>query len=516
MLHPFIGGRWALKAVSLIFAALSVFLCPTRTSAAPTVDTTWANAGRLTFNMNGGTQSVGQQVLPAPDGKLLVLGFCTSQAAADYCVRRLNANGSNDTTFGTGGQGEVAIDLGGQDFPSTMDIAPDGKIVIGGNGATGQLVRLTANGQRDTSFGTNGVLATSVYRIFALRVRGDGKIVYTGDCPVTPQRFCIARTNSNGTTDTTFNGGNLLHFTPAFTAAGKQANSRALTLAPDGSAFLGGSCDGSTTTTQRLQFCVAKISPTGAVDTTFGSAGTMNFGILGVTDSIDSLALQADGKLVAVGTCRDTSTLESHICAARYGNTGLDGNFGGGLGYVSITLGSLSIVYQPRIQMQNDGKLLISGFCYTAKQLCIVRLRDDGSPDQNFSGGGIFYLPLADPATIPPQTTSWAAGAVPIGSAGDKLMAFGHCGPQSNTSIYAPCLVRLNIAPPAASQCSLDIDGDGRVSATTDGLLLARIALGMTGNAVVAGGASNPNGERPTWPLVQDYLTRHCGMNLVP
>jgi hypothetical protein len=95
-------------------------------------------------------------------------------------------------------------------------------------------------------------------------------------------------------------------------------------------------------------------------------------------------------------------------------------------------------------------------------------------------------------------------------------MAFGHCGPQSNTSIYAPCLVRLNIAPPAASQCSLDIDGDGRVSATTDGLLLARIALGMTGNAVVAGGASNPNGERPTWPLVQDYLTRHCGMNLVP
>jgi hypothetical protein len=166
--------------------------------------------------------------------------------------------------------------------------------------------------------------------------------------------------------------------------------------------------------------------------------------------------------------------------------------------------------------MQNDGKLLISGFCYTAKQLCIVRLRDDGSPDQNFSGGGIFYLPLADPATIPPQTTSWAAGAVPIGSAGDKLMAFGHCGPQSNTSIYAPCLVRLNIAPPAASQCSLDIDGDGRVSATTDGLLLARIALGMTGNAVVAGGASNPNGERPTWPLVQDYLTRHCGMNLVP
>lgn len=515
-MNPFNSCLSTIKAVWLILMAFFVVMTPLRAAAAPSVDTTWANAGRLTFNMNNGTQSSGQQVLQAANGKLLVLGFCTSQPTADYCVRRLNANGSNDASFGTGGQGEVAVDLGGQDFPSLMDIAPDGKIVIGGNGSTGQLLRLTANGARDATFGNNGVAQTNVWRIYSLRIQGDGKVVYTGYCAGSPSQFCIARANPNGLPDSTFNGGNVLKFTPTFTAAGKNADARALALAPDGSMYLGGSCDGSTTTTVRLQFCVAKISPTGAVDTSFGSAGSMNFSILGVTDAIESLALHADGKLVAVGTCRDASTTEVHICAARYGNTGLDGSFGSGLGYVSITLGASSIVYQPRLTMQSDGKLLITGFCYNVKQLCIVRLRDDGSPDQNFSGGGIFYVPLADPATVPTQTTQWAHGVTAVGSSGDKLLAFGQCGPQSNLSNYGPCLLRLNITPPAASQCSLDIDGDGRVGATTDGLLLVRIALGMTGSAVVANGAANPSGDRATWPLIQDYLTRHCAMNLVP
>ena len=87
---------------------------------------------------------------------------------------------------------------------------------------------------------------------------------------------------------------------------------------------------------------------------------------------------------------------------------------------------------------------------------------------------------------------------------------------RANTSAYAPCLVKVNIAPPAASVCSLDVDGAGRVWSTTDVLLQARIALGITGSTVIAGGAANPAGERSTWPLIQDYLTRHCGMNLVP
>lgn len=516
MLKPFTKRRWLQKGVSLCISALALCCAHTIAWAAPTVDTTWANAGRLTFNMNGGTQSTGQQVLQVADGKLLVLGYCTSQATADYCVRRLNADGSNDTTFGTGGQGETVINLGGQDFPSVMEVGTDGKIVIGGNGVSGQLVRLLPNGLIDATFGNNGVATTGVPRIYSLRVRGDGKIVFTGECWVTAPRFCVGRANGNGAFDPSFNSGAPLQFTPAGTAAGKAAISRALAHAPNGAVYIGGGCEASTTATSHLQFCVAKVSPAGTLDPSFGASGVMNFAILGTYDQIESLALQSDGKLLAAGTCLDSSTGEQRLCIARYGNTGLDSTYGNGAGYVSIALGSTSVVYHARVQVQPDGKALMTGYCYSARMICLVRLNDDGTPDTAFSGGGIFYLPLANPATVPTQTTMWASGAAPVGRSGDKLIAFGHCGPQANTSAYAPCLVKVNIAPPAASVCSLDIDGDGRVGSTTDALLLARIALGITGNAVVAGGAANPAGERSTWPLIQDYLTRHCGMNLVP
>jgi len=61
----------------------------------------------------------------------------------------------------------------------------------------------------------------------------------------------------------------------------------------------------------------------------------------------------------------------------------------------------------------------------------------------------------------------------------------------------------------------MDIDGDGNVLPTTDGLLLTRIALGITGNAALAG-AISPAATRNTWPKIRDYLVNQCGMSMSP
>ena len=60
-----------------------------------------------------------------------------------------------------------------------------------------------------------------------------------------------------------------------------------------------------------------------------------------------------------------------------------------------------------------------------------------------------------------------------------------------------------------------DIDGDGVVSATTDGLMLLRVALGITGDAVVIN-ATAPGAPRNTWALVRPYLVQQCGLVLAP
>ena len=47
-------------------------------------------------------------------------------------------------------------------------------------------------------------------------------------------------------------------------------------------------------------------------------------------------------------------------------------------------------------------------------------------------------------------------------------------------------------------------------------LIGTRVALGITGNAVIGGITFAQNATRNTWPLIRDYLVTQCGMSLVP
>jgi hypothetical protein len=61
-------------------------------------------------------------------------------------------------------------------------------------------------------------------------------------------------------------------------------------------------------------------------------------------------------------------------------------------------------------------------------------------------------------------------------------------------------------------ECLLDVDGDGKVLATTDALIHARVALGMTGNAVIGGITFAAHASRKTWSDIRTYLVTQCGM----
>ena len=60
--------------------------------------------------------------------------------------------------------------------------------------------------------------------------------------------------------------------------------------------------------------------------------------------------------------------------------------------------------------------------------------------------------------------------------------------------------------------CQMDIDGDGKVLPTTDGLILMRAMMGMTGTAVSS--AAAPGSPRSDWTTIRQFLVNACGMNL--
>lgn len=69
---------------------------------------------------------------------------------------------------------------------------------------------------------------------------------------------------------------------------------------------------------------------------------------------------------------------------------------------------------------------------------------------------------------------------------------------------------------PDVNHC-LDIDGDGQILAHRDGLMYARIALGMTGVAVLANAISTTTPPpRSTWSAVRSHLVNYCGMTIAP
>ncbi len=133
------------------------------------------------------------------DGKLIVGGNFTSYDGMDAPrLIRLNADGSRDHSFQTGGisGGSVAAVRG----------LPDGRLVIGGgftvvNGATvNRLAILHPDGQTDTSFAASNKIDAGVAQVV---VQADGKLIVVGDFTGTPSPYA-ARVNSDGSIDAGF------------------------------------------------------------------------------------------------------------------------------------------------------------------------------------------------------------------------------------------------------------------------------------------------------------------------
>lgn len=64
----------------------------------------------------------------------------------------------------------------------------------------------------------------------------------------------------------------------------------------------------------------------------------------------------------------------------------------------------------------------------------------------------------------------------------------------------------------APAPCRMDIDGDGQIYPTTDGLILMRVMLGLTGTAVSS--AAVAGSPRSTWAEIKAYLNDSCAMGL--
>ncbi len=151
-----------------------------------------------------------------PDGKIIaVAAICDTLMPYDFLVVRCNTDGTLDTGFGTGG--EVITDFNGPgDFPTSVVIQPDGKIVVAGYSGDGlsqgsfAAARYNSDGALDNSFSADGkvtIAITVTTEPIAMALQPDGKIIAAGALfvdTITGYDFSLVRLNADGTLDNSF------------------------------------------------------------------------------------------------------------------------------------------------------------------------------------------------------------------------------------------------------------------------------------------------------------------------
>jgi uncharacterized delta-60 repeat protein len=324
-------------------------------------------------------------VAVARDGKLLVAGVSGRQHYGDFTLARYTSGGRLDRSFGTGGKVVTIFGARGVAVASSLAIRPDGKILVGGSASIPRerysgavVVRYTAAGNLDRTFGRNGKLLTRGSRVpggaNALALQADGKLVVAG---TGGGGFALARYTQRGRLDRSFGRGGTVVTTFGGTSSIAQAFAAA--IQPDGKIVVAGGA----TPSDRVQikFALARYTPDGTLDRRFGNRGRVvtKVGVFD-TEAVD-LVIQADGKLVVTG--KAVAGRGVGFALVRYSADGkLDPSFGrGGIAYGAGTAHALAI--------QRDGKLVTAGSAMGRyRKFWLVRFQSDGIVDESFGRRG--------------------------------------------------------------------------------------------------------------------------------
>jgi uncharacterized delta-60 repeat protein len=255
-----------------------------------------------------------------------------------------------------------------------------------------------AAGDLDTTFGSGGKLLVEFFGFTdtgkAIAIQRDGKYVIAAQVHSGSSfDFGVARYNNNGTPDLTFgNGGkvNTDFSAPPFSSVDDDPFD--IVIQPDGKIIVVGSVNRTSVTGE--DFGIARYNSDGSLDASFGTGGKVvtDFGgqpPFNNFDALEDIALQADGKIVAVGV---GSMIESSgFGLARYNSDGsLDHSFGTE-GKVVTRIGELSRA--TAVKVQADGKVVAGGdstesTASSNSNYALARYNADGSLDGGFGEAG--------------------------------------------------------------------------------------------------------------------------------
>ncbi len=356
--------------------------------------------------------SVLHDILVQPDGKIVAAGMIYDNDGAmkhhTYLVRYL-PNGALDPSFGTNGKVKTAV--GTLDIGYALALQADGKIVVAGNEtvitATDSttasittrpfILRYTSNGVLDAGFGSNGIHHLGTLIVYpekylsAILVRPDGNIIAGGGLLYGELReMFVIALKPDGTYNNSFGNNSVARIV---IEPGKDATLNTMALQPDGKLVVAGTSGLATLTAPpNTKAALARLLPDGAPDLSFGNSGKVVTAMSTGATPYDMISSLAlqGGKIVAAGAS------DKHHALLRYQQDGTpDLTFGTNGFTVNTALDPAT-----NLHIDQNGKLITSGLkAYQQPyntDIVLARHLANGTPDLTFGTSGALTINRSD------------------------------------------------------------------------------------------------------------------------
>ena len=410
------------------------------------VDRTWNRDGQPNSNppylqypgAQGGVSDSGNgnggmvyAVLEQPDGKAVFAGSFISYNSTPYNrIVRVLANGYPDTSF------LAAPNSGANGAINSMALQSDGKIIIAGeftsfNGTSRyHIARLNTDGSLDATFNP-GLGADG--KIWAVALQANGKIVIGGEFQNYNGNICqyLARLNSDGTQDTTFNANNSLNGNVYAVALNSATSGAIISInrAPNGTDLeddnivdLGSAVAGTLNISYDMLsvpddlrvyyggtngvriFDTGLVSGTGNIVLNFGPTNRLTTNVVTIvmnqgngvpgtlwsyTASVTASTLVTSNRVYVAGAFSSVAGARRGGLARINGDGTLDSSFDPGIGTYNPDTGNTDPINA--LAVQSDGKVLAGGAFSYVDMLPInglTRFNADGTLDTTFSTMG--------------------------------------------------------------------------------------------------------------------------------
>ena len=374
------------------------------------IDNTFGIEGIASFDIS--EPDIASDIALQQDEKIILAGTSNN----DFCLIRMNADGSLDNTFS--GDGVLTIPIGsGVDSLSSIAIQSDGKIICGGYSSNGSntdfaIVRVTSLGILDDTFDSDGIVTFNFNNgndnCLDVIVQNDGNILgagysYSGATKV----LTLVRIASTGALDGIIS-----------TQVGTgHSYAQSIVLQNDQKIVV---CGTSILNSYNV-FTTLRYNANGTLDTSFDGDGIVQTQISSNDAWATAVNIQSDEKIVVCGYSMNN---QEDLTAIRLNSNGsLDNNFGAGgktvIGYRFIS----SHDYFFSSDIQPDGKILLVGQTYggpislASSRIFLARINseDNIAISEIYNGAGSIgayfkndYITLYNPTASAVDLSGWS------------------------------------------------------------------------------------------------------------